>query len=66
MKYTDLPYALDRKTLDNLLLKMALFREATRTRKALHLTMITANGLVHNAYRNSVQAEITLDDLFSE
>lgn len=66
MKYSDLPYALDRKTLDSLLLKMVLFREATHTRKALHLTMITANGLVHNAYCNSVQAEVTLDDLFSE
>ena len=26
--------------------------------------MITANGLVNNAYRNEIQAEITLDDLF--
>ncbi|MBP5638698.1 MAG: ATP-binding protein [Victivallales bacterium] len=64
MKYTDVPFALDRKTLDGLLTKMSLFREVTHTRKALHLTMITSNGLVHNAYRNSVQAEITLDDLF--
>lgn len=66
MKYTDVPYALDKKTLDSLLAKMALFKEATGTRKALHLTMITSNGLVHNAYRNSVQAELTLDHLFSE
>ena len=29
-----------------------------------YVTMITANGLTHNAYRNEVQAEITLDDLF--
>ena len=66
MKYTGLPYALDKKTLDGLLTKMELFKEATRTRKALHLTMITSNGLVHNACWNSVQAEIKLDDLFSE
>ena len=26
--------------------------------------MITANGLVQNSYRNEIQAEITIDDLF--
>ena len=30
------------------------------------LSLYTANGLAHNAYRNNVQAELTLDDLFSE
>ena len=33
-------------------------------RKGIHLTFITANGLARNAYANSVQSEVTLDDLF--
>ena len=64
MKYTDAPYAIDAKTLQALLAKIATFRDVTHTRKALHLTMICANGLVHNACWNSIQAEISLDSLF--
>ena len=30
----------------------------------IHLTFVTANGLARNAYANSVQSEVTLDDLF--
>ena len=30
----------------------------------LHVTMISASGLVQNAYCNEVQSMITLDDLF--
>ena len=66
MKYSDAPYALDRSAYEGLMTKIEAFRVISNTRKALHLTMITANGLVHNAYWNSVQAEITLDNLFEE
>lgn len=34
--------------------------------KALHLTMITVNGLAHNAYWGMIQSEVVLDDLFHE
>ena len=44
--------------------KKAVFLRETETKKSIHITMITAQGLVHNAYRNDIQAEITLDDLF--
>ena len=64
MKYSDTPYAIEAKTLQALQTKIAVFRDVTHTKKALHLTMITANGLVHNAYWNSIQAEISLDSLF--
>ena len=66
MKYSALPYALDNKTLEDILTKIAVFKDATHTRKALHLTMITSNGLLHNAYWNSIQAEMDLNDLFEE
>ena len=44
--------------------KKAAFRRETGTRKAVHVTYVTTFGLVRNAYANSVQSEVTLDDLF--
>jgi hypothetical protein len=44
--------------------KRDVFIKETKTKKAIHMTMIAANGLNHNAYCNDIQAVITLDDLF--
>jgi len=44
--------------------KRNVFIQETKTKKAIHMTMIAANGLTHNAYCNDIQAVITLDDLF--
>ena len=44
--------------------KKAAFRRETGTRKAVHVTYVTTFGLVRNAYANSVQSEVTLDDIF--
>ena len=63
-KYTGLPYELTDKDAADLERKKAVFVMETGTKKAIHITMITASGLVQNAYRNEVQAEIILDDLF--
>ena len=38
----------------------------TGTTSAVHLTMITVNGVRHNAAWNDIQSEVTLDDLFKE
>ena len=38
--------------------------EEVATRKAVHLTMISANGLVMNNYSGIIQSSIVLDDLF--
>ena len=38
--------------------------EETGTGDAVHLTMITTEGIVRNAHRNDVQSEVILDDLF--
>jgi len=63
-KFTNKPYALTDKDALDLDRKKEVFLNETGTKKAIHMTMITANGLVQNAYRNEIQAEITLDDLF--
>jgi len=63
-KFSNKPYALTERDIDDLERKREVFLQETKKKKSIHLTMITANGLAHNAYRNEIQAEITLDDLF--
>jgi len=46
--------------------KRDTFVTETKTRKAIHQTMITTYGLSHNEYWGSVQSEITFDDLFAD
>ena len=44
--------------------KLAVFAEETKTRKAIHLTMLTTYGVERNEYWGNIQSEITMDDLF--
>jgi len=71
MKYAKGRYLLDKDTLESLSEKAEVFRAVSRTRKAIHLTMVTSNGLVDNAYANQIksnpiQSKITLAELFAE
>lgn len=50
----------------NLLRKAERFAESTTTNKAIHIVMITANGLARNQYADIVNNEVTIDDLFRE
>ena len=43
-----------------------LFKNATETRKAVHLTYVTTYGLKRNKHSGIVQSEVKLDDLFRE
>jgi len=63
-KYSNKPYSLTELDVEGLERKREVFLRETNKRKSIHMTMITASGLAHNAYRNDIQAEITLDDLF--
>lgn len=64
MKYSSEVFAIDRAYDQLLSRKLATFRGVTKTKKAIHLTFVTANGLLRNGYWNRVQSEITLDQLF--
>ena len=66
MKYAKGRYLLDKDTLEGLEEKAEVFRAVSKTRKAVHLTMVTSSGLVRNAYANQIQSTVTLDDLFVE
>ena len=43
-----------------------MFIDETRTASAVHLTMITVNGVRRNANWHDIQSEVTLDDLIKE
>ena len=45
--------------------RFATFAGVTGTRKAIHLTLVTANGLLRNQYSGRVQSEVVLADLFT-
>ena len=66
MKFTQGRFSIDKATMQKLEDKAEVFRAVSKTSKAIHLTMVTANGLVRNAYANQIQSEITLDDLFAQ
>jgi AAA+ ATPase superfamily predicted ATPase len=44
--------------------KRAAFIRQTKTRKAVHITMVTTYGLEHNTYWGNIQSEVTAEDLF--
>lgn len=65
MKFSINHFTIDKKYAEELRNKIAIFREQTGTRKAIHLTMITTFGLHRNEYANSfVQNDLTMDILF--
>lgn len=64
IKFSKEKFCIDKKTHQNLMHKKSVFINETKTRKAVHLTMITTYGLVHNEYWNDIQSEVTMDDLF--
>lgn len=64
MKYSETDYVVDaafdraqrRKTSD--------FRKKTKTRSAIHPTLVTTYGLLENSYSGEIQSVVTADDLF--
>ena len=66
MKFTARPFSIDKSYLERLKIKLGAFEQVTKTRSAIHLTLVTAAGLLHNKHSGIVQSEVTLDDLFKE
>lgn len=64
MKFSESEFVIDRAYERNLRNKLAAFARETGTRKALHLTMVTANGIARNQYSGIVQSEVTAEELF--
>ena len=46
--------------------KIGSFKEETKTRKSIFLTMVTTFGIKQNEYAGMVQNELKMSDLFSK
>lgn len=66
IKFSQDQYAISQEYSQSLAHKVERFLQTTKTKKTLHLTMITANGLAHNEYWGMVQSEVVAEDLFHE
>lgn len=65
MKYTDKPFVIDADYERRLLQKRAVFREESGTRNAVHIVLVSANGLAPGAHASVAVATVTTDDLFA-
>lgn len=64
MKYSREEYEITPAYMKKMLFRMGNFRTSTKTRKSLHLTMVTVNGVKHNAQWYDIQNEVSADQLF--
>ena len=64
MKYSNSEFTIEKMYDKDLRNKIDVFLRESKTRKAVHLTMITTFGVRKNVYSGLVQSEITMDDLF--
>ncbi|MCL1808554.1 MAG: ATP-binding protein [Clostridiales bacterium] len=63
IKFANGPFEIDRAYDLALRGKIEAFRNETKTRKALHLTMITTYGVKPGKYSSIVQSEVIMDEL---
>lgn len=67
MKFSIAPYTITKSYADKLMQKISVFREETKTNKALHLTMVTTKGLKQNNWSiNLVQNDLSMGIFFKD
>ena len=64
IKFSQTQFTINKDYEENLRNKIAAFQTETKTRKAIHLLMLTTFGLQKNKYFSIAQKEVVLDDLF--
>ncbi len=64
MKYRQEPFSVTKKYYEEMNNRRELFRKATKSTKALHLTIVTPFGIKDNAQAKEIQSIVTLDDLY--
>lgn len=65
MKFANDEFVIDKEYDAQLRRKLSVFSLVTKSRKTVHLTMVTSYGVRHNSYYNTINSEVCLDDLFS-
>ena len=66
MKYSSTQFVITKDYEEKLRNKIAAFREETKTRKSLMLTLVTTYGVKENMHSGCVQSQVLLDDLFRD
>ena len=67
MKFSIKEYKIEKKYADNLRNKIGSFKEQTKTRKSIFLTLVTTYGIIKNPYSSQlVTNSITMDALFED
>jgi len=67
IKFSVAPFTITKTYAGNLAQKISVFKEESKTKKAIHLTMITTNGLKQNSWAaNMVQHDFSMDILFEK
>lgn len=64
IKWSSVEYSLTKEDVKNLANKQETFEYQTKTKSAIMITMVTVFGVRHNMYYDSIQSEITADNLF--
>lgn len=64
MKYHEGKFTISESYQEDLNNRKNIFKEASKTQKAVHNIMVTTDGLAHNAYSKEIQNEVCLGDLF--
>lgn len=64
MKYSTSNYAITKEYDRKLREKITDFKTLTKTKRAVHLTMVTTYGLERNKYAGRIQSVVTAEDLF--
>ncbi len=64
IKYYDVPFAITAKQMETLNKKKHDFMEVTKTKSAIHLSMIALNGIGENENLNEIQSVLSINELF--
>lgn len=64
MKFSTQGYTINKAEEERLQTRKMDFISETKTRKAVHLTMVTTFGIKPNMYSDRIQSEVTLESLF--
>ncbi|MBQ3657389.1 MAG: ATP-binding protein [Bacteroidales bacterium] len=64
IKFSLKEYSITKEYMEKLLQKKFVYQTVTKTRKAVHLVMITTFGITKNAQYGEIQNEVTAEDLF--
>jgi DNA-binding transcriptional ArsR family regulator len=66
MKFSNQTFTIDKRTTENMIEKINVFKTETKTNKSIFLTFITTFGLKKNSYSNQiVQNELSMNALFT-